>query len=1197
MHLELRLWRFTAGVRGRIFFSMAVGLLAAALGVARLALLGWLIGRVFAGDTLGELAAPILGIAAVMVARGMCEHWRTMVAHRTAAQVQKTLRRTLFDRIAALGPSYAGRQRSGELTLSLVDGVEQLETYFGQYLPQLMVAMLTPLLIFAFVALIDLPVAAILVAFAAAALFLPAAWHSFDVANSRKRQVAYADFAAEFLDSIQGLGTLKAFGQSTARADMLAWKARDLFRRTMWVLGTNVLSRGITDSLIAVGAAAALTLGAHRVVSGDMELTALLVILMMGVEIFRPMRDLRSVLHQGMVGMSAAQGIYNILDARSEVADGPGNPRAADLEPAIAFENVTFRYPGAANPAHRGLSFSVAPGERIGIVGQSGCGKTSVVRLLLRFFDPEAGRVTLGGIDLREMSFAQIRRNISVVNQDAFLFHGTIGENIRMGRPDASDEEVEAAARAANIQGFVESLPNGYDTVIGEKGIKLSGGQRQRVAIARAVLRDTPILVLDEALSAVDAENEAVIQEALDRLMQGRTTLILAHRLSSVIDCDRIVVMDDGRIVESGPHGALMAVPDGVYASLMREQARESEAMQDDVLADALERPRTETPDATPGGARQALTEGIVKAEGLTWLQVTAALLRVIVPWKGRLALTLLFGIVRVLAFIGVGAVSALIVFSLKNGQPYDHLLMWLWILAPTAGIVHWLESWVAHDMAFRLLAEMRVDAFRKLDALAPAYLVRRRTGDLMNLATHDIELIEYFFAHTVAPAFVAVLVPAVVVAVLGAESLWIALSLLPFLVAVGVSPLVMRGRVDRLGSRAREAGGELGAYAIDSVQGLGEIVSFQHESRRAEGFDRLADHHMRLRLPFFGELTRQESLIEILTGLGGLAVVVCGAALVGAGAVEAGILPLLTLLAMSAFLPVSEIAQIGRRLADTLGATRRYYALENEPVPVADGPGAPKGAGEAAAGLALQGLRFTYPGQDRYALNDVTVTIPAGQTVALVGASGAGKTTTAQMLMRFWDPDAGRITLNGADIRTYKLDDLRGRIALVSQDTYLFNDTIRANVMIARPSASAAELAEALDRAALGPLIESLPEGLETVVGERGASLSGGQRQRVAIARAFLKDAPILILDEATSHLDALNEMAVRHALDALKADRTTIVIAHRLSTVRNADKIVVLDQGRLVETGTHEQLLARRGLYATLVLHQLAGAAMAAQ
>jgi len=482
----------------------------------------------------------------------------------------------------------------------------------------------------------------------------------------------------------------------------------------------------------------------------------------------------------------------------------------------------------------------------------------------------------------------------------------------------------------------------------------------------------------------------------------------------------------------------------------------------------------------------------------------------------------------------------------------------------------------------------MRIDAFRKLDALAPAYLTRRRTGDLMALATHDIELVEYFFAHTVAPAFVAILIPAAVVIALATSSGWLAITLVPFLLAVGLSPFLMRKRVDRLGSQAREAAGELGAFAVDSVQGLGEIVANQQERARGDKLDELSQRHIALRLPFFSELTMQHAILEVLTGLGGLAIVVVGAILASNGALDPGLLPLMTILAMSAFLPVSEIAQIGRQLADTLGATRRVYALANEPIPVRDGPGVAPTRG--AASLALEQVNFTYPGQTRRALSDVSFTIPAGKTVALVGTSGAGKTTTAQLLMRFWDPDSGRITLNGADLRAYKLDELRGLVALVAQDTYLFNDTLRANILIARPEAAEAELLAAIDHASLGELVAALPQGLDSPVGERGTSLSGGQRQRVAIARAFLKDAPILILDEATSHLDAVNEQAVRRALDVLKADRTTIVIAHRLSTVRDADLIVVLDEGRVAESGTHASLVSRGGLYARLVSRQLA-------
>ena len=1201
MHFETRLWQFSKGVRLRILFAVLIGLTATALGIARLAFMGWLIGRIFAGDSFQQLAVPLLVVAGVIGLRSFFECWRAMVAHETAAKVQLKLRQFLFDQVMKLGPGYVARERSGDITLSLVDGVEQLEVYFGQYMPQLLVSLLTPLLIFGFVVWLDFPIAAIMLAFSLFALFAPALWHQLDSHRSRARSRAYGSFAAELLDSIQGLATLKAFGQSKPRAEALAIKARELFRTTMWVLGTNSLARGITDSAIAVGAATALGVGAYRVVGGQMELEVLLVILMLGVEVYRPLRELRNVLHQGMVGLSAAKSLYRILDAEPSVQDVQMDDHPAVLEPRITFDNVTFHYPGSRRTTHQHLSFDVQAGERVGIVGPSGCGKSSIVRLLLRFYDPDEGQIQIGGKDLRTLSFDAIRRQIAVVSQDTYLFHGTVEDNIRMGRPDASHDDIVAAAQFANIHQFIQSLPNGYQTLIGEKGIKLSGGQRQRVAIARALLRDAPILVLDEALSAVDAENEAVIQEALDRLMQERTVLILAHRLSSVIDCDRILALDDGRVVESGNHRTLMGSA-GVYYRLMADQMRDS--VEVDVTStvaverglDLLRAPEDLTGNHAPGSQMDIPTEGILKAEGMNWSQVVVELMKLIMPWKGKLTLTFLLGVLRVVGFIGVGVLSAMVILSLKTGQPFAGYLWGLAVVAPLAGVLHWLESWIAHDMAFRLLAEMRIDFFKKLDQLAPAYLVRRRTGDLMGVATQDIELVEYFFAHTVAPAFVAVLTPTVVLLVLAYHSIWLALALLPFLLLAALSPLAMRHRVDELGSKAREAAGELSAHAVDSIQGLHEIVAFQREKSRGEEFRELGRLHIRLRLPFFKQLTWQQSLLEVMTGLGGLSVVAVGGILTNQGQIEAGYLPLLTLLSLSAFLPVSEIAQIGRQLADTLGSTRRVYAVRAEKVAVADGQGVPADYRPSEAFLEMEQVHFAYPGINRAALDHVDLTIPSGSTVALVGTSGAGKTTTAHVLMRFWDPQSGRVMLNGKDLREYTLDDLRSRIALVAQDTYLFNDTLRHNILIANPEASEEAVWQAVHHASLDDLVASLPDGLDSQVGERGMSLSGGQRQRVAIARAFLKDAPILILDEATSHLDAINERAVRDALDRLKTDRTTIVIAHRLSTIRDADLIVVLHAGRVAETGTHDSLLARGGLYAQLVQRQLAAARHAA-
>ncbi len=1195
MYFDTRLWVFTKGVRGRIAWSVLIGILAAAVGVARLAMLGWLLAMVFQGTPLEDLLWPFASVAAVMVLRGGLEYVRIMIAHRTAAIVQLHIRKQLFDKMIELGPAYLGLERTGAVITSMVDGVEQLETYFGQYLPQLFVATLTPIGIFLFVMFLDLPVALTLTGFALFTLIAPQAFHRMDRKNSKRRSTSYKAFAAEFLDSVQGLATLKAFGQSGSRARMLAEKAHDLFQSTMWVLATNALARGITDIGIAVGAAATLAVGAYRVTEGDMTLAALLIVLMMGVETFRPLRELRALMHQGMVAQASAQAVFGLLDSKPIVRDADGASASERLDPTIEFDDITFSYPSGRSPAHQGLSFSVAAGERIGVVGPSGCGKSSIVRLLLRQYDPQKGAVRIGGKDLRDLSLDSIRSQLAVVNQDTYLFHGTVEDNLRLGKPDATQEELEEAARSANAHEFIRRLPHGYETVVGERGLRLSGGQRQRIAIARALLRDAPILVLDEALSAVDAENEAIIQDALDRLMEGRTTLILAHRLSSVIGADRILVIEDGRVSESGAHAALMA-QGGAYHRLMAGQAQDRDPGEVELFAaQAGDPPPTE--DAIPGmidTAQMEPTDAILRAEGMGWADCVRELMTFVMPWKGKLTFTFILGVARTLAFIGVGVFSALTVAAIKNGAPYESYLIWLAISAPSAGILHWLESWMAHDMAFRLLSDMRIDLFRKLDQLAPAYLLRRRTGDLTGMATQDVEKVEYFFAHTIAPAFVAVLIPTLVLATLIVFGWQLAAVLLPFLAIVALSPFFMRKRIDELGSRASEVLGDLNAFTTDSVQGLGEILAFQQSDRRRGVFIEKIEQHHRVRMPYFGDLTAQMAILEGATGLGGLAVIVTGATLVGAGSLDSAYLPLLSLLAMAAFLPISEIAHIGRQLADTLASTRRLYAVHNEPVIVRDGPGVPSAAASAGgAALELEDASYSYHGGNRAALRDITFAAPAGRTIALVGPSGAGKTTLAHLLMRFWDPDEGVVRMDGQALTDYRLDDLRGRMALVAQDTYLFNDTLRANILIARPDATEADVQLAVDRASLREFVDSIPEGLETRVGERGMRLSGGQRQRVAIARAFLKDAPVLILDEATSHLDAVNEQAVRGALSELMSDRTTVVIAHRLSTVRSADLIVVMDEGRVVETGSHQELLARGGLYAKLVSRQISGAA----
>ncbi|MGZ5227966.1 MAG: ATP-binding cassette domain-containing protein, partial [Burkholderiales bacterium] len=849
----------------------------------------------------------------------------------------------------------------------------------------------------------DVPVASVMLAAAIFTLILPSLVHRQNRRAAFSRQRAFKAYGEEFLDAMQGLPTLKAFGQGKAYGRMLANKARALSDNTLWVLALSILTRGITDLRKAVGAAFALTLGAYRVTHGLMGMEALLVILMAGTEIFRPLRDLRTVLHQGMTGQSAAEGIRALLNEEGSAPSGGSTTVAqASRRPAISFEDVRFAYPGGRGPALEGLSFSLAPGERVGVVGPSGAGKSSIVRLLLRSYDPQAGTVRIGDHALRELDPEQVRQQIAVVAQDTYLFYGTIEDNLRLGRPDASMQEVEAAARTANAHDFIRALPDGYHTVIGERGTRLSGGQRQRLAIARAVLRDAPILILDEALSSVDAENEALIQDALDRLMRNRTTLILAHRLSSVIAADRILVLDRGRVVESGRHYELMR-HDGPYRHLMGSQAAggrgSATADADDALDTIEDRSAAPTDDFGRHGETRIEVRDIgADAARVGWRDTVSTLIRFILPWWRQLTVTVVLGVGRVAAFIGVGILGALVIAAVKDGAWPQSLIVALLVVAPLAGLLHWLESWLAHDMAYRLLAEMRIDLFVKLEALAPAYLLERRSGDLLALSTQDVETVEYFFAHTVAPAFVAVLVPGAVLAMLGVTAWPLAIALLPFLAYAGLSPWIGRRRIDRMGSQARAALGQLGAHVTETIQGLSDLIAFQATTARRAEFMALVRQYQHTRLALLDDLSRQSEKLELATGLGGLAIAGVGTYVVASGWIAPTVLPLLILISVAAFLPVSEIAQVGRQLADTIASTRRLHVVHSEPVRILDGPLEPP-ARTGGSSLEFDSVRFTYPRRSKPALSRVSFDVAAGSTVALVGRSGAGKTTIANLL------------------------------------------------------------------------------------------------------------------------------------------------------------------------------------------------------
>ena len=1205
MYFDWRLFSLTRGVRLSILVAALLGLVAVGAGVARLAVSGVVIYRVLTGQAgFSALAAPLLIIAALIVVRSLFQYWQNAISHHAANVVKIKLRRDVYDHALQLGPGYFDRNRTGDVVLTMVEGIERLETFFGQYLAQIIVSAIAPVAIFAYMVTLDVTIALIFLAFAALTLIVPAMFHSWNRVSSFRRRESYGELGSDFLDSVQGLATLKAFGQSARTGRALAQRAEQLYRSTMGVVAANGATSGASIFFMVVGAAAALAVGAVRVSNGDMELRPLLIVLMLGIEVFRPMRELTNLYHQGMTVLSSAQSVFGILDEPVAVSDpspGPGiDP--TDLRPEISFDGVSFGYEGGHRPALEGVSFDLRAGETLGVVGASGAGKSTLVWLMYRFYDPQNGVIRLGGRDIRELPLTVLRDTISVVTQDTYLFHGTVADNLRFGKPYATQEELELAARAANAHDFIVRLPHGYETVVGERAVRLSGGQRQRLAIARALLKDAPILLLDEALSSVDAENEALIQGALDRLMENRTTLVIAHRLSSIVNADRILVLDNGRAVETGAHTELIGAS-GVYANLMRQQTQLGVGEVERPISQ-LARPQVaddHTPDLSHLSAGHDHAGPILVAKGGRHDQVTIRSLSVWVrlfglvrPVKLQFLITLALGMLHHGSVIVLGALSALLVGAVFRDEPLATLLVLVAIFAPVSALLFFLETWQAHDMAYRLLARMRIELYDKLEPLAPAYMVGRRSGDFVSVVGGDVETVEFFFAHAISPMIVAVLIPGGLLVALAVISWPIAAVLAPFLVAVAISPFFANTRIERLGNEIRGRMGDIHAFMVDSIQGMREISAFGRGSDRNEELTEKGWAYAGHLVRFQKSQAFQIGFMEAMMGLGGLAVLAMGVWLVLDGQIERARLPLVSVLALSAFSPVTELARTMKQMMETLAASRRILEIHDEPVPVQDGPGVTGPEREAFSSppsIEFQDVAFEYTQDDPQALAGLSFEVGSGQTVAIVGRSGAGKTTCAYLMMRFWDPATGRVRLGDQLLTRFRLDDLRGQIALVAQDTYLFNSTIRENVRLGRQDATDIEVEEAAIQANAHEFIAAFPEGYDTLVGERGMQLSGGQRQRVSVARAILKNAPVLILDEATSHLDAISEAVVRAALDTLMGGRTTIVIAHRLSTVRDADWILVLDQGRLVEQGTHQQLLDHGGLYAQLVAAQMVG------
>jgi ATP-binding cassette subfamily C protein CydCD len=1159
------------------------GFLAGLLTICQASVLSQVIDRVFLGGQAWQDLAGLLRFLLLVVFLRAALAWVSEVsANAMAVRIKSELRRRLFDKILRLGPAYTRRERTGELVNASVEGVESLDAYFGQYLPQLVIAALVPFSILIFVFPRD-PLSGLILLLTAPLIpvFMVLVGKAAEALTNRQWE-SLSRLSAHFLDSLQGLATLKELGRSKEHTASIA-EASDRFRDvTLSVLRVTFLSALVLELVATISTALVAVEVGLRLLYGQLTFQPALFLLLLAPEFYIPLRMLGLRFHAGMAGTSAARRIFELLDTREERTENSQSGSEVDLPfSTLCLSDLSFTYPGEAGPTLHNLDLEVRAGEHIALVGSSGVGKSTLAALLLRFTEPVSGRIAINNVPSAEIPLDAWRKCFAWVPQDPFLFHDTIAANLRLARPDATDAELQDAAGLAYLDEFIQSLPDGYATMIGEQGARLSAGQAQRLALARAFLKDAPILILDEPTSSLDPEQEALVETCQRTLMRDRTVITIAHRLNTVFQADKIFVLEGGQIVESGTHHELL-VKNGVYTTLV-DSSLKVESLKSNVPKE--DRPLTkDTQPSIFDIGLSSIGHGPSSSFRLPSSIVHRLLSFLRGSW-GWVALSVLLGVLTVGSNVGLMGTSAFLISAAALHPGLGALqvaIVGVRFFGIARGVFRYAERLTSHNVTFRLLARLRVWFYQALEPLAPARLMQYRSGDLLGRIVSDVAILENFYVRVVSPPLVAVLTVAGMTVFLGHYASGLAWMYLAFMLLLGLGvPLLALHLNRRIGAEfvSRRAG--LQARLVDGIQGLADLLAFGRGSDYSQHLVDDEKHYGKVQrqLAALGGLS--SALTILLVNLGTLAILALAIQLVGAGQIPAVMLAVLTLVASAGFEAVLPLPLAAQTFSSSHQAARRLFEIVDAKPAVED-------VGEQRAGniplfsaLSSSALFFTYPGYSQPALKDINFQLTLGKRLAIVGPSGAGKSTLLNLLLRFWDYFDGQILLDGRDLHAYPQEQVRRLFSIISQRTYFFNDTIRQNLLLACPGASTQEIEDAARRAQIHQFITGLEQGYATVIGERGFRLSGGERQRLAIARALLKNAPIFLLDEPTANLDPLTERRVLDSLFSLARGRSLLLITHRLVGLENMDEILVLDHGRIVERGTHAELLALGGLY----------------
>ncbi|MGW7206532.1 thiol reductant ABC exporter subunit CydD [Streptomyces sp. NPDC054837] len=1147
--IDPRLLRYARATRVFMVAVVGLGAVGAALVIAQAMLIAEVVVGAFQhGLSVAELHTPLALLVAVAGGRALVSWLTELAAHRASAAVKSELRGRLLERAAALGSGWLSGQRTGSLVALATRGVDALDDYFSRYLPQLGLAVVVPVAVLARIVTEDWVSAAIIVGtLPLIPIFMVLIGWATQSRMDRQWQLL-SRLSGHFLDVVAGLPTLKVFGRAKAQADSIRRITGEYRRATMRTLRIAFISSFALELLSTLSVAlVAVTIG-MRLVHGEMDLYIGLVILVLAPEAYLPLRQVGAQYHAAAEGLAAAEEIFEVLETPVP-ASGTRAVRAG----ALSFDRVTVRYPGRSGDVVSDLSFTVESGETVALVGPSGAGKSTLLNVLLGFVPPAEGRALVGGVDLAEADLDGWRSQIAWVPQRPHLFAGTIAENVRLARPDADDAAVRQALGDAGALEFVDTLPQGADTVLGEDGAGLSAGQRQRLALARAFLADRPVLLLDEPTAALDGATEAKVVAAVRRLAVGRTVLLVVHRPALLGVADRVVRLDEA--VAPGRTEVVAKAP----------AARGSEERSFDT--DGV--PSEEAASGDPAAA--APTRGV-----LARVRAMAA------PRRGSLALALLLGSLALGSAVGLMATSGWLISRASQQPPVLYLMV-----AVTAtrafgigrAVFRYAERLVSHDAVLRMLADTRVAVYRRLERLAPAGLRRTRRGDLLSRLVADVDALQDYWLRWLLPAGAALAVSAVSVGF----TAWLlpeaGAVLAVGLMAAGVGVPSVTGAVARRAERRlAPARGVLATRVTDLLTGTAELaVAGALPARTADA--RQADRVLaRIASRAATATALGDGLTALVSGLTVAATALVGAQGVADGRLSGVTMAVVVLTPLAAFEAVLGLPLAVRYRQRVRKSAERVYEVLDAPEPVRE-PERPREAPASPFPVVVRGLSARYAGQERNALAGLDLTLTQGRRIAVVGPSGSGKTTLAQVLLRFLDAGAGSYTLGGVDAHALDGDDVRRFVGLCAQDAHLFDSSLRENLLLAKKDATEDDLRDALGRARLLEWADGLPDGLDTLVGEHGARLSGGQRQRLALARALLADFPVLVLDEPAEHLDLPTADALTADLLAATEGRTTLLITHRLAGLEGVDEVIVLDGGRVVQRGSYAELAAVPG------------------